>query len=414
MRIRETYSLYKRKVPSGECVFYYRTYDEFGLRTCGHSTGQTSKTAAREFCNALLKAGNLVPGKRGRTFKNFKDYATDWWDMEKSEYLRERKERRAISPGYANIGKQIVANHLIPAFGQLKLEAITMDMVDTWLTSFRQGGYTVGEGEEAEQRHYKGNTGNAAFKVLRVMMSYAEKKKYIKHSPCKGVAMLLTTDEKVIKILTPDELKKLFPANWETVWSKRLFCSLNKLAAISGMRLGELLGLRGEYVFENYIEVCGQYTRFGYQDTKTHKPKIIPLPAAMRKELEYLLELNGEGYVFSNNGGESPVARRFVYAAFFKALANIGIDETERKRRSLSMHGWRHFLSTELEMNDIPDERAREVTGHASKESRKRYNHADHLRMRDVIRVQEQLLATGDESPASSPDVADTVNGAAS
>jgi integrase len=196
----------------------------------------------------------------------------------------------------------------------------------------------------------------------------------------------------VIEVLTLEEEKRLFPEQWETVWEDRVCCLLNRLAAITGMRFGELPGLKGGYVHENYIKVSWQYTRFGYHDTKTHRDKVIPLPSAMRAELEPLLVAHGEGFVFSHNGGEKPVDRAYVYQALYKALANIGIDEVERKRRNLSMHGWRHFLSTELEMNDIPDERAREVTGHASRGSRKRYNHVDALRMKDVIRVQEQLL----------------------
>jgi hypothetical protein len=43
------------------------------------------------------------------------------------------------------------------------------------------------------------------------------------------------------------------------------------------------------------------------------------------------------------------------------------------------------FFSTELEMADIPDSRAREVTGHSSRKTRKRYNHLDNLRVLDVI-----------------------------
>jgi hypothetical protein len=44
-------------------VFYYQVYDGQGKRLCGHSTGKTTKTAAREFCNQLLKAGKLMPEK---------------------------------------------------------------------------------------------------------------------------------------------------------------------------------------------------------------------------------------------------------------------------------------------------------------------------------------------------------------
>jgi hypothetical protein len=59
MRIKESYTLFKRTVPSGGVVFYYRTYNENGKRTCGHSTGETTKSAAREYCNGFLR---VMPG----------------------------------------------------------------------------------------------------------------------------------------------------------------------------------------------------------------------------------------------------------------------------------------------------------------------------------------------------------------
>jgi integrase len=204
--------------------------------------------------------------------------------------------------------------------------------------------------------------------------------------------MVSTDDEKVIQILTPEEEKKLFPVDWEHIWDLPQFYILNRLASISGMRHGELMGLRGAFVHENYIDVCAQYTRFGYQDVKTHKPKNIPIPEKMREELETLIELNGDGYLFSRDGGKRPIHRNYVYKALYQALDRIGINEDERKRRNLSMHGWRHFFSTELEMADIPDSRAREVTGHSSRKTRKRYNHLDNLRMLDVIQLQEKLM----------------------
>jgi integrase len=67
--------------------------------------------------------------------------------------------------------------------------------------------------------------------------------------------MLKAGDEKEIEILTPDEVKKLFPADWEAVWDERLFYTLNKLAACTGMRHGELLGLRGEFIHDTYINI---------------------------------------------------------------------------------------------------------------------------------------------------------------
>jgi integrase len=389
MRIRECYSLYKRRVPSGKVVYYYRTYDENGKRFCGHSTGQSTKTAANEYCRMLIREKRLTPVKRGKAL-TFEEFAAPWWDYETCPYLQSRKERRPISKGYAAQGRYAVKNHLIPMFGKKRIDTISENDIDTWLTNFRQGEYTASD--KKTKSNYKGNTANLVFKILKIMLNYALKKGLIKTNPCKYVEMVSTDDEKVIEILTPEEEGKLFPADWGRIWDLPQFYVLNRLAAISGMRHGELLGLRGEFVHEHYIDVCAQYTRFGYQDVKTHKPKNIPIPEKMYEELKMLMEMNGEGYLFSRDGGKRPIHRNYVYQALYQALDRIGINEEERKRRNLSMHGWRHFFSTELEMADIPDSRAREVTGHSSRKSRKRYNHLDNLRMLDVIQLQERLM----------------------
>ena len=54
MRLKQPYSLYKRKLKSGKEVYYYQTYDEFGNRTSGKSTGQATKTAATQ-CQSVLR-----------------------------------------------------------------------------------------------------------------------------------------------------------------------------------------------------------------------------------------------------------------------------------------------------------------------------------------------------------------------
>jgi hypothetical protein len=61
MRLKESFTLYPRVLGSGKKVFYYRTYDKKGRRVGGFSTGLSTKTAAREFCNGLLKSGTLIP-----------------------------------------------------------------------------------------------------------------------------------------------------------------------------------------------------------------------------------------------------------------------------------------------------------------------------------------------------------------
>jgi integrase len=373
-------------------VFYYRTYDENGKHICGHSTGQTSKTAAREYCNRLIREGSLIPKKQDRGgIPLFKDFAKGWWDYESCPYLASRKGRRPISKSYAMGARLMLERHLIPAFGNKRIDMITELEVDQWLTGFTSRKYLARDGKT--EVNYKTNTANLAFKILKIMLGYAEvKQKLIKTNPCRNIETLRTNDEKKIAILTPDEVRKLFPAEWETVWDERVFYVLNKLAACTGMRLGELLGLRGEFVYETYIDVCAQYSRYGYGDVKTHKPRNIPLPPGLCSDLALLMKDNGEGYLFSKDGGNKPTARRSVYDALYKALDRIGINEDERKRRNLSMHGWRHFLNTTLLMANVSDSKVMEITGHTSKKTKKHYTHFDTTRLTEVIEVQEQLL----------------------
>jgi hypothetical protein len=102
MRHRGNWSLYKRQVGS-HAVWYYRTYDEYGQRTIGRSTGQTSKKKANDYIAKLFKAGLLLPTDD----LPFEVHAQDWWTWGKSEYLRNRltlsaEGKPSVSERYAD------------------------------------------------------------------------------------------------------------------------------------------------------------------------------------------------------------------------------------------------------------------------------------------------------------------------
>ena len=79
------------------------------------------------------------------------------------------------------------------------------------------------------------------------------KKRYVVRDPFLDVEKL-HNDLKDIKIITQDEFDKLFVNDWKTVWDgDHLRCTANKLAALTSMRCGEVLGLRGEAVFDDHI-----------------------------------------------------------------------------------------------------------------------------------------------------------------
>jgi hypothetical protein len=220
MRCKEAFSLYKRKLRSGKTVFYYQVYDEDGGRVCGHSTGKSTKTAAREYCHALLRDGKLLPKDQMR-IPTFAEFAQGWWDFETCTYLKRKAGRRPITRSYADASKHRMNKHVIPYFGKMRLDRITSVGIEDWLTSFSEKGL-------------KNQTANGCFVVLKIMPGEAARNKIIKHNPCADVERL-TGDRREVEILTPGEACKLFPADWAGVWGSYLFSLFNKLAACTGM-----------------------------------------------------------------------------------------------------------------------------------------------------------------------------------
>jgi integrase len=340
----------------------------------------TTKSEAREYCYALMRKGDLRFQKKAKAavISTFEEFSKGWWDFETCSYLNKRKSRRNISEGYADQAKSSTRLYLIPAFGKHRIDSITTFEVDTWLTSFREKGLS-------------NNTANLAFKILRIMLGEAALSGVIKSNPCNGVK-LLPSNSKQIDILTPEEVKAIFPADWRTVWRDETVYILNKLAACSGMRIGELRGLKGEFLYDGYINVCAQWGTFGYTDVKTHKPRNITIPKIVEADLNMLKQKNGNGFLFSENGGKNPIKLDKVYRVLFKALENIGIDKAARAKRHISMHVWRHFFNTTLLMANVSDSKVMSMTGHASLKMKEHYTHFDTTKFSEVIAVQENLL----------------------
>jgi integrase len=101
---------------------------------------------------------------------------------------------------------------------------------------------------------------------------------------------------------------------------------------------------------------------------------------------------NNNGYVFSLDGGITPVTRMLLYKKFHRALERIGVGLDEIKRRELSMHSWRLFFNTTLQMANVALSKVQSVTGHKSDRMTEWYTHFDAKEFAEVMGVQEALL----------------------
>jgi integrase len=248
--------------------------------------------------------------------------------------------------------------------------------------------------------------------MLSVMLGYALKKKVIKSNPCLLVEKL-QHEGREIKILTPADVAAMFPARWSDVWDNYTCYVANKLAACTGMRTGEILGLRSEYVHEGYLEVCMQYSNTaGYSDVKTHKPRNVPILGALEKDVRRLIKANGEGFVFVMKPQDrKPIGRTTIIKSFFKALETIGIDEGQRKQRNLTFHSWRHFFNTFFLTANVTDAKVMAITGHVTEKMKEHYTHFDTKKFMEVTEAQKSLLECRGERRAGAGKTKQTQQG---
>jgi integrase len=307
--------VFGRTLPSGKRVYYYQCYDEKGKRQWGKSTGCSKKTEAVAYCMKLYKGGLLIPEQKTPTFAEF---SNGWWNIETCRYLKWRELHEPLSQSTISVYRDNFNNHIKGYFSKYKLDEITDDVIENWLLSL------------SSEKKLKAVTVNLSYKTLKIMLKEAVKLKIISKNSCTEVKELkVTATER--EILTVEDGRKMFPYNWNTVWESRVIYKAHRLAACTGLRIGELRGLRGEFVFDDYIFIKGQHNRYGYvPNTKTKQNRNIPITTLMRRELDELLKANGSGYVFSEDGGATPVSVNRINRQFEKALEHIGISREER------------------------------------------------------------------------------------
>jgi integrase len=380
MRIKASFTVFPRKLLSGRTVFYFQCYDENGARLNGRSTGCSKKTEATAYCLRLYREGKLLPRKKTLTFEEF---CEGWWDIETCEYLRLRQLSNPLSENTIDLNRDNTRNYLKDFFGPYQLGEITVETVKAWILEMGQKGLAA-------------STINGALKTLRVMLDEAVSKGMMTGNAAKEVKELRTEGGKRI-ILTLDELDRLFPEDWETVWNNPVIYRVHLIASCTGMRIAEIMGLKGDKVFEDHIQVSAQYgQRHGYKDkTKTKHDRDIPITAEIVQLFNPLLKANGGGYVFSENAGVKPVSYARIHRALEKAFETIGINREEQKKRKLTIHSWRHFFNTILRNENVTDAKVQSVTGHLTQKEMDRYTHFDTRQFNEVRAVQAKLLATG-------------------
>jgi integrase len=386
MNERKDYSLYKRSIKGQQIkgarwIWYYRTYDEYGRRTSGRSTGETNKTRAERYCNGLIRVGKLIPTKKTL----FRDYSVDWWIWDRCSYIKGKLARSSptkpsISRRHADDMRRILEDHILPTFREYQIDSITPQAIEKWMFDLRDRGLS-------------GKRVNNIVSCFRVMLREAKRLGLLPRDPF-DVVRPLSDNPRERGILTIAEVQNLFlDENIESFWGGHLlYRCVNLVAAGGGLRQGEILGIRDADVKTGYLHVAHSWNpKYGLGPTKTREVREVPLPD---KVMKAVLEFVGTGgYVFSLTNGARPVTGNRVTEHFYRTLERSGISPEERKQRNITFHSWRHFFNSIMRTREVPTAILQRVTGHSTVQMIERYSHFSLEDFKPITIVQSEVFS---------------------
>jgi integrase len=246
--------------------------------------------------------GEFVAPEGGRTL--FGDRYDTWF----ATTVNLRASTRARDESYAR-------SLVLPTFGRRPLSSIDHDSVQQWVSKLTAKGYAPATVVKAHQ-------------ILGKVMRSAVKARLIAASPCDDTELPRIEREEQ-RFLTPSEVFVLADA------IDPAYRTMVLTAAYSGLRFGELAGLRAKHVdllrakigvFEICTEVRGTHV-FGPPKTRAGRRR-VPVPRLVVDELiEHLAGLDAESLVFTSADGSPLRANNWRRRVWQPACVAVGMGE---------------------------------------------------------------------------------------
>ena len=207
---------------------------------------------------------------------------------------------------------------------------------------------------------------NRELATLSRVFSLAIDNGIIESNPCKKVKKL-REDNQRRRYLTPEEEERLMLA---LIGKRAHLKPLVQLAIHTGMRRGEILGLRWQNV--DFARGVIHVTK-----TKTNRDRDVPLNSEARQFLlDVYKETSDEEFVFVNP--KTGLNLTDVKKGFNSACREAGIID-------FKFHDLRHTAGTRLADTGADAFAIAEVLGHTSLQMTKRYTHATDERKRRAV-----------------------------
>jgi integrase len=273
-----------------------------------------------------------------------------------AEYMRWLEHDRQRKPSTLRDYNSIIRAHLLPAFGEQKLEDITTDRVEHWSAQLA----ATGMGNQTRLK---------ILTVLHGIMQRAKRVWKLPRNPISDVEKPTQRRSAEIEVFSTEEIMALVRAA-----CSEQDAAIYLTAAFTGLRRGELVALRWRNIDfpRRHIRVTASYTERALSTPKSGKTRSVPMAPAVAEALAKLNQRpadTGDGdLVFPGLAGVYLDASA-LYRRYKTALKQAGL-------RNLRFHDLRHTFGTQVIGNpNVSILQLKEWMGHADIDTTMKYLH---------------------------------------
>jgi integrase len=354
---------------------------QYSLRDMAKSADVT-KADAVFICKELQRRGFLKSYvlAESRQAVDFGEYLRGFWDYENSPYVKEKlRKKHSLHRRYVKGQSGDVEKYWIPFFSGRVMGDITWADVDAFIS-------------ELEVLPLSSKRKNKIITAGTVPLKWAFHRGMLDVDVSSGHTKFSGITAKR-QILSPELAAAIFRVSWNDERARLA----NMLAMVTGIRAGEIQGLRVQDLGKDCLYIRHSWNFIdGLKTTKNNECRTVEVPfPAIIQDLLVLAGRNPHGanmdsYVFwAELSADKPMEAEIFLRDLRATLVKTGMSKESAK--AYTFHGWRHYFTAYMRER-VNEKLLQSQTGHKTLAMLEHYS--DHRIAGDRERIQQAQIET--------------------